>query len=113
MGCIRTKKGRAVDERSPAKLGDILPRVMSLMGLDGKIEEAKLVRGWAEVVGPVVAARSRARDIRDGILYVGVGSGVWMQELWYHREEILGRIRTAYPRVAVKGIRLEIERETP
>lgn len=102
-----------MNDRSPAKLGDILPRVMSLMGLDGKIEEARLVRAWAEIVGPVVAARSRAREIRDGVLFVGVESGVWMQELWYHREEILGRIRKAYPRVAVKQIRLEVEREKP
>jgi predicted nucleic acid-binding Zn ribbon protein len=111
--CAHRRESFAVDDRSSAKIGDILPRVLSLMGLDKKLEEAKFMKGWAGVVGPVVASRSRPRDIRDGILYVGVESSVWMHELWFHREEILDRIGKEYPGIDVKGIRLEIERENP
>jgi len=102
-----------VDDRPSARVGDILPRVLSLMGLDAKLAEAKFMRDWEAVVGAVVAARSRPRDIRDGILYIGVESSVWMQELWFHRDEILDRITKEYPGIGVKGIRLEIERENP
>lgn len=113
MRCAHRRKRFAVDNESSARIGDILPRVMSLMGLDGKLEEAKFMKGWEAVVGPVVASRSRPRDIKDGILYVSVESSVWMQELWFHRSEILARINRDYPGIGVKGIRLEIEREKP
>mgnify|MGYP001036827968 FL=1 len=102
-----------MEDQTSARIGDILPRVLSLMGLDDKLEEAKFMKRWEAVVGAVVAARCRPREIREGILYVGVESSVWMQELWFHRDEIVGRIKQEYPGIAVKGIRLEIERENP
>ena len=98
-------------EKASAKVGEILPRVLELMGLDGKFEETKLFRGWADVVGPVIAKKSRPRMLRDGILFIEVENSVWMQELWFHQQQIIDRISEEFPKVEVKGIRLEIERE--
>jgi predicted nucleic acid-binding Zn ribbon protein len=100
-----------VAEIAPTRVGEILPRVLELMGLDGKFEETKLLRGWAEVVGPEVAKRSRPRMLRDGILFIEVENSVWMQELWFRQQQIIDRIGEEFPKVEVKGIRLEIERE--
>jgi predicted nucleic acid-binding Zn ribbon protein len=100
-----------VAEKASAKVGEILPRVLELMGLDDKFEEAKLLQGWVDVVGPEIAKRSRPRMLRDGILFIEVENSVWMQELWFHQQKIIDRIREEYPKVEVKGIRLEIERE--
>ncbi len=113
MGYVHRRKTITADDRATAKIGDVLPRVLSLLGLDDKFEETKLLKGWAAVVGPVIASRSRPREIKDGILYICVENSVWMQELWFHRDEIIGRIGEEYPRIRVKGIRLEIEREKP
>ncbi|MDD4857703.1 MAG: DUF721 domain-containing protein [Candidatus Krumholzibacteria bacterium] len=98
--------------KSSARIGDILPRVLELMGLNDRFEEAKLMREWAEVVGPVVANKSRPRVLRDGILYIEVENSVWMQELWFHQKQIVERIKKDYPKVEIKGIRLEVERES-
>jgi predicted nucleic acid-binding Zn ribbon protein len=100
-----------VGTKPSARVGDILPRVLEIMGLDDKFEEARLLRGWAEVVGPVIATKSRPRMLRDGILFIEVENSVWMQELWFHQQQILDRIRKEYPKVEVKGIRLEVERK--
>jgi predicted nucleic acid-binding Zn ribbon protein len=100
-----------VDTKSSARIGDILPRVLEIMGLNDRFEEAKLMREWAAVVGPVVAKKSRPRMLRDGILYIEVENSVWMQELWFHQKQIIERIKKEYPKVDVKGIRLEIERK--
>jgi len=81
------------------------------MGLDDKFEEARLIQGWAEVVGPVIANKSRPRVLRDGILFIEVENSVWMQELWFHQRQIIERLKKEFPKVEVKGIRLEIEKE--
>jgi len=100
-----------VDNKSAARVGDIIPRVLEIMGLDDKFEEMRLIQGWAEVVGPVIANKSRPRMLRDGILIIEVENSVWMQELWFHQKQIIDRIAQEFPKVEVKGIRLEIERE--
>jgi predicted nucleic acid-binding Zn ribbon protein len=100
-----------VDTKSSARVGEILPRVLHLLGLDDRFEEVKLMRGWAEVVGPVIAQRSRPRMLKDGILFIEVENSVWMQELWFHQKQIVDRIKEEYPKVRIKGIRLEVERE--
>ncbi len=100
-----------VDTKSSARVGDILPRVLELLGLDNRFEEVKLMRGWAEVVGAVIAQKSRPRMLKDGILIIEVENSVWMQELWFHQKQIIERIKKEYPKVEVKGIRLEIERK--
>lgn len=100
-----------MEKKASARVGEILPRVLELMGLDDKFEEARLIQGWAEVVGPVIAKRSRPRMLRDGILFIEVENSVWMQELWFHQRQIIERIKKEFPKVEVKGIRLEIEKE--
>jgi len=100
-----------VEKKASARVGEILPRVLELMGLDDKFEEARLIQGWAEVVGPVIAQRSRPRVLRDGILFIEVESSVWMQELWFHQRQIIERLKKEFPKVEVKVIRLEIEKE--
>jgi hypothetical protein len=108
---IRREVRFTVDTKSSARVGEILPRVLELLGLDDRFEEVKLMRGWAEVVGPVIAKKSRPRMLKDGILFIEVENSVWMQELWFHQKQIVDRIKKEYPKVEVKGIRLEIERE--
>ncbi len=100
-----------MDTKPSARVGDILPRVLQLMGLDDRFEEVKLLKGWERVVGAVIAQKSRPRMLKDGILFIEVENSGWMQELWFRQKQIIDRIKEEYPKVTVKGIRLEIERE--
>jgi predicted nucleic acid-binding Zn ribbon protein len=100
-----------VEKKATARVGEILPRVLELMGLDDRFEEARLIQGWAEVVGPVIANKSRPRVLRDGILFIEVENSVWMQELWFRQRQIIECLKKEFPKVEVKGIRLEIEKE--
>ena len=98
-------------ETSPERAGAILPKVFRAMGLEGKMEAVRLRAEWVEVVGKVVAARCRPGDIREGTLFIMVENNVWMQEIRFHQDRILRRIRKRFPGLRVKGIRLFIERE--
>ncbi len=93
------------------KVGAILPQVLASLGLDEKFEEGRLQAGWPDVVGETIAKRSRPRALREGILHIEVEGSVWMQEMWFHQKEIVERVREAFPKLPVTGIRLEIKRE--
>jgi len=110
MGKQREEEKTIVEDRSP-RVGEILPQVLATLGLEEKFEEGRLLKGWPEVVGEVIAKRSRPRVLRDGILHIEVEGSVWMQELWFHQKEIIERVRVAFPKLAVTGVRLEIKRE--
>jgi predicted nucleic acid-binding Zn ribbon protein len=106
----REEEKPAVEDKSP-RVGDILPQVLATLGLEEKFEEGRLLKRWPEVVGEVIANRSRPRVLTDGILHIEVEGSVWMQELWFHQREIIERVRETFPKLTVTGIRLEIKRE--
>jgi predicted nucleic acid-binding Zn ribbon protein len=107
--CLRRRKMRP--ETSPERAGAILPKVFRAMGLESRMEAVRLGTEWVEVVGEAIAARCRPGDVREGTLFVMVENNVWMQELRFHQDRILRRIRKRFPGLGVKGIRLFIERE--
>lgn len=98
-------------EKSTGIVGEILPGVLRGLGLEERVESVKLGSCWAEIVGETVASRSRPRDLRDGTLFVEAENNVWMQEISFHRDRIIARIRKRFPGLKVTGIRLVMERE--
>ncbi len=98
-------------EKPSGIVSDILPGVLRGLGLEERMEAVKLRACWAEIVGEAVASRSRPQDLKDGTLLILVDNNVWMQEISFHRERIIARIKTRFPGLKIGGIRLMIERE--
>lgn len=48
---------------------------------------------WSEVVGPLLAERSRPDRYERGTVFVAVTGSAWAQELRMRREEIMDRLR--------------------
>ena len=98
-------------EKRSGNVGDIIPGVLKGLGLDAKMEEARLLRQWPDIVGEAVSRRSRPREIRRGLLVIEAENNVWMQEISFHRKQIKKRIMERFPRLEIREIRLVIERE--
>lgn len=98
-------------ETSPERAGAILPKVFRAMGLESRMEAVRLQAEWVDIVGEAVAARCRPGEVREGTLFIMVENNVWMQEIRFHQNRIMRRIKERFPRLGVKGIRLFIERE--
>ncbi len=90
--------------RSYKPLGDVLPSVLSRLGLDQKFKEQTILTLWPEVVGEEIAARSEATRIHEGVLYVRAEPGAWMQELHFMERELLQRLRKKAPGVKLSRI---------
>jgi predicted nucleic acid-binding Zn ribbon protein len=74
-------------------LGQALDRWLDSSGLRKRMEISEVVDRWAEVVGPQVAAVTRAEAVNaEGTLWVRVASSAWANELSLMAPRILGRL---------------------
>lgn len=92
-------------------VGPVVAQLLRRLGLDRRFEEYRAVEGWADVVGPQIAAQSRAAAVRDGVLFVEVASNVWMQELGLLRDTIAERLNAHLGAPLVRKIVLSIAQE--
>lgn len=56
-----------------------------------------LEAAWPSLVGKEMARRTRPRAWSQETLHIEVSSHAWVQELSFHREELLGKIQRTFP----------------
>jgi len=98
------------EKKRPGRVGDIIPAVLRILGLEDRMDEGRLVKDWALIVGDLLASKSSPLDLRDGVLTVEVGDNSWMQEIRFHQKRIIEKINDRFPDLGVTAIRLRMER---
>jgi predicted nucleic acid-binding Zn ribbon protein len=93
------------------RIGDLLPSALKGLGLEGKLEEGRLRAEWKNLVGEAIAERSRPLRIRGKTLLVEVQNSTWMNEIQFHRSEIVRKLNSEFPKLKIDEIRLQLERE--
>jgi len=82
-------------------IGEALAAYLKRSGLKRRIDQAKVVDAWADLVGPQIARVTAAEGVsEDGVLFVRVATAAWMQELQLQSATILRRL-------AERGMRLK------
>ena len=99
------------EKKGPGSVGDIIPAVMRMLGLEGRMDEGRLVREWPAIVSELLASKSVPLGLRKGVLTVEVRDNSWMQEIRFHQNRILDKIRERFPDLGVTSIRFRMERE--
>jgi predicted nucleic acid-binding Zn ribbon protein len=80
-------------ESRPTKLGDVLGAWLDRKGLSRRIDLARVVDHWAELVGPQIAAVTQAEAVNaEGTLWVRVASSAWANELSLMAPRILAKL---------------------
>jgi predicted nucleic acid-binding Zn ribbon protein len=103
---------RRTDEEPPGprKLGEALDRVSRGLGLPPAAATARLVQAWPDVVGEAVAAHTRPRWVRDGILSLVVDDPVWAAQLRWLEGDLLARVAEVTGPDVVERITLHVRR---
>jgi predicted nucleic acid-binding Zn ribbon protein len=70
----------------------LLSRVLDRKGLGAKLEAASVLTEWESLVGPQIAAVTRAQKVSEGVLFVAVDSSAWMMELNLMKMELMRRV---------------------
>jgi hypothetical protein len=79
-------------DREPRRVADSLERIAASIGAPRPSLLTAVFAGWAELVGPDVAAHATPRSLRDGVLIVGVDHPAWATSLRLLSADLLRRI---------------------
>lgn len=76
----------------PKLIGDILKEFFERPYIARRIAQGSLPDYWKEIVGEHVANLTHECRFENGILYIGISSGVARQEIFYRRDELMMRL---------------------
>jgi predicted nucleic acid-binding Zn ribbon protein len=76
----------------PRRVGASLDRVAASLGVPRATTLASVFAAWADLVGESVAANSRPRSLRDGVLVVAVDQPGWATQLRWLEADLLARL---------------------
>lgn len=79
----------------PTPLGEILQEVLDQLGVQEKIDEARVVETWASVAGTEINSVTESAWMQGSKLYVKITSAAWRQELHMNRRKWRQRLNGA------------------
>jgi predicted nucleic acid-binding Zn ribbon protein len=74
------------------KVGTIIDRVMSKLGLSKRYHEQKALLVWDSIVGGRIAGKTKPLYAREGTLVVEVENSTWMNELQFLKREMIEKL---------------------
>jgi predicted nucleic acid-binding Zn ribbon protein len=74
------------------KLGEIVKEYLEQMMIDRKLKEVGIIRSWEELMGKLVAERTKNIYIKNKILFIELKSSVLRNELTMMRQAIIDKI---------------------
>ncbi len=83
-------------------IDELVEQVLRNMGLEQKYKEYEVSQIWPEVVGQMIALRTKSIKVVDGILFVSFDSAVVRNEILMVKE---GLVRALNDRVGKKVIK--------
>lgn len=93
----------------PVSVGDAASMVGEELGLAEPRVFSRVVERWADLVGEAVAAHSRVRAVRNGVIEVAVDSPAWATEFRYLEGDLVGRVSAVVGEGVVTGVRAVVE----
>jgi hypothetical protein len=79
-------------QSKPEIIGEILRKVLKKRNIPHTATDRRLLDLWTRAVGPQIAARTLPETVKRGSLYVRVSAPVWLHQLQFLKEEILGKV---------------------
>ena len=91
------------------KAGDVMPKLMTDLRIDGRRAEAEVVKVWNQLIDPVIVAHAQPVGIRKSTLFVTVDSNAWLSEIVrYRRKEILDRLQHSFGPTLIQKISFRV-----
>lgn len=87
------------------KAGDVMPKLLTELRIDGRRAEAEVVKVWNDLLDPAIVAHAQPTGLRKGTLFVTVDNSVWLSEIVrYRRKEILDRLQHSFGSTLIQKI---------
>ena len=100
------EKARA---NSAKAVGNLMPGLLTELGLERRRAEAELVKVWNHLIDPNLVAHAQPTGLHKGTLFVTVDSSVWLSEIVrYRRREILDRLQHSFGKEVIVRISFRV-----
>jgi len=73
-------------------ISEIIKEYLEELKITHKLKEYEAIRLWEELLGKSVSSRTKELKIKNGILYVKIGSPLVKQELMLIKDSIIKKI---------------------
>ena len=103
----RGSEQRRFFARRPKRIDNVLAQVMQRRGYAQVRAAGERDEAWAEAAGEFASA-TRIGALRRGTLDVTVANSLMMQELTFHKEELIAKLQTALPDAGIKQLRFRV-----
>lgn len=91
--------------KDPVRIGGTLGALAHGWGMEYPIETARIFAGWAQIVGPEVAARCKPTSLKGGVLKVRTESAVWANEFRFLAAEVVARINADLGKPVIREVK--------
>lgn len=92
MGSSTRMADSKKDRTRPELLGGLVQTTLARLGIGMRVERARVIADWPELVGPHIADVARPVRIRGSTLFVAVESAAWRNELSLMRPQLMRKI---------------------
>jgi predicted nucleic acid-binding Zn ribbon protein len=94
----------------PVAIGEAAALVGDELGLADPLVLGRLQAAWPEIAGDAIAAHSRVRTVRNGVLEIAVDSPAWATQLRYLEGDLVERSSQRVGPDVVAAVRVVVER---
>ena len=92
----------------PQRISDILSQLMARRGYARVQSGGNCVEAWRQAAGETLAAKTRATQVRRGVLEVLVGNSTLVQEIGFQKAALLKRLAELVPDEKIKDLKLRV-----
>ena len=90
-----------MERRKTENVSDVALQYLRDMGLEGLLNEYRLLQAWDDVMGPLVVKNTRQKSIYNQTLYVQITSSALKAELMMRRAEIIKSLNDAVGAIVI------------
>ncbi len=83
---------RNTTDARPETLGSLVQTTLARLGIGARVERARVMADWEDLVGPHIAEVARPVRVRGGTLFVAVESAAWRNELSLMRPQLMRKL---------------------
>jgi len=94
--------------REPAKMGDIVNRLIAQRGYLQTLGSEQLQEAWKEAAGSVLADETQIGNVRRGVLEIFTSDSCLIQELTFRKQQLLQKLRQVAPDLKIRDLRFRV-----
>ena len=94
-----------MSKNNTISVGKALNGILKDLGLQGRINQYRVLEMWPEIVGENIAKYTKAERVQENIIYIKVKNNTWRTELQFQKNIILENISQKVGKGIIKDIR--------